>query len=510
MSDSRTKKSVKNSAVALLMYGFNLLLQFFSRKIFLDYLGTEILGLNTTATNLLQFLNLAELGIGAAIAFTLYKPLFDDDKDAINEILTLQGWYYRRIAIFVIVGSCVLMLFFPWIFSKSNLPLWYAYASYSVILLSALLSYFFNYKQVLLSADQKDYKIQYSYKAIMLLKVVIQTIAIKFLPYPYILWLFFEALFAIVATLTLNHTIKKTYPYLSNVKRPIKELKSRHNNLTKKIGQVFYHKIGGFALTQSSPLIIYAYANLTLLAVYGNYVIIVMAFSSLMASVFNSMNGGIGNLVASRNQERILSVFSELFSLRFLFITSICLGFYILSPTVIYLWIGKEYILNNATVLLIILNMFFTLNRSTVDNYIASYGLYGDIYAPLVAAMLNIGLSVLFGYYWGLNGILLGVCLSLFIVIFCWKPYYLFSRGLTEPINKYLKLLLKNLLSAIVSVGLIFSIMRKVSFTYYTTPGDVAYCVLMILLYFIACAIMQIVFKTGISSSFERFKRITR
>ena len=94
VTDSRTSKSIKNSLVALAFYFINLVLQFFSRKVFLDYLGAEILGLNTTATNLLQFLNLAELGIGSAIACTLYKPLLEKDTVAINEIVSLQGWLY--------------------------------------------------------------------------------------------------------------------------------------------------------------------------------------------------------------------------------------------------------------------------------------------------------------------------------------------------------------------------------------------------------------------------------
>lgn len=156
VTDSRTSKSIKNSLVALAFYFINLVLQFFSRKVFLDYLGAEILGLNTTATNLLQFLNLAELGIGSAIACTLYKPLLEKDTVAINEIVSLQGWLYRRIAWIVIVGSLVLMAFFPWIFAKMPLPLWYAYASFGVLLVSALLSYFVNYKQIVLSADQKE------------------------------------------------------------------------------------------------------------------------------------------------------------------------------------------------------------------------------------------------------------------------------------------------------------------------------------------------------------------
>ena len=159
--------------MALVFYFINLILQFFSRKIFLDYLGAEVLGLNTTATNLLQFLNLAELGVGAAIACTLYKPLAEKDTDTINEIVSLQGWLYRRIAWIVIAGSVVLMAFFPWIFAKMPLPLWYAYASFGVLLVSGLLSYFVNYKQIVLSADQQEYKIQYSYKASMLAKLLL-------------------------------------------------------------------------------------------------------------------------------------------------------------------------------------------------------------------------------------------------------------------------------------------------------------------------------------------------
>ena len=157
--ESRTSKSLKNAKVALAFYCINLLLQFFSRKIFLDYLGAEVLGLNTTAQNLLGFLNLAELGIGTAISYTLYKPLFLKDTDTINEIVSIQGWMYRNIAYVIIAGACILMCFFPWIFEKAQVPLWYAYGSFIVLLIGALLGYFANYRQIVLTADQKEYKI---------------------------------------------------------------------------------------------------------------------------------------------------------------------------------------------------------------------------------------------------------------------------------------------------------------------------------------------------------------
>ena len=84
VAESRTAKSLRNAKVALLFYFLNLVLQFFSRRIFLDYLGSEVLGLNTTAQNLLGFLNLAELGVGSAVAYNLYKPLYDKDINAVN------------------------------------------------------------------------------------------------------------------------------------------------------------------------------------------------------------------------------------------------------------------------------------------------------------------------------------------------------------------------------------------------------------------------------------------
>ena len=80
-SDSRSVKSAKNASVALLFYALSLLVQFFSRSVFINYLGADILGLNSTATSLLQFLNMAEMGLGAAVAFTLYKPIAENDKD---------------------------------------------------------------------------------------------------------------------------------------------------------------------------------------------------------------------------------------------------------------------------------------------------------------------------------------------------------------------------------------------------------------------------------------------
>ena len=118
---SRTYKSLRDTVVALVYYAINLVVVFFSRQVFITHLGPEVLGLNTTATSLLQFINLAELGIGIAIGVTLYKPLAENDQGTVNEIVSLQGWFYRKVAWVVIAASCVLMCFFPAIFAKPTI-----------------------------------------------------------------------------------------------------------------------------------------------------------------------------------------------------------------------------------------------------------------------------------------------------------------------------------------------------------------------------------------------------
>ena len=247
----------------------NLILQFYSRKIFLDYLGTEILGLNTTAQNILQFLNLAELGIGTAVGFSLYKPLAQGDRQAINEIVALQGHLYRRIALGIIVGAVVVSAFFPWIFGKMELPLWYAYGSFGALLLSNLLGYFVNFRQVVLTSAQMDYKVQYSINSWMLVKVACQMGAIALFSHPYEWWLALEVVFAIVSALTLRWVTHRNFPWLDGRGMTYRSLRDKYREVITKIKQLFVHRVGSFALTNSSTLVIYATSTLTEVAFYG-------------------------------------------------------------------------------------------------------------------------------------------------------------------------------------------------------------------------------------------------
>lgn len=507
---NRTQKGLKNSYVALIYYVLSILLGFVSRKVFLDYLGADLLGLNTTAQNLLGFLNLAELGIGSAIAFTLYKPLAFDDKKSVIEIITVQGWLYRKIANVVVVGSCILACFFPWIFSNIELPLWYAYASFGVYLFSSLLTYYVNYQQIILSANQEEYKITYSYKFVLLFQSICQIVAISYLPHPYIWWLAIQVLFSGLAAFNLNRVIRRDYPYLKIKLSKGKRLTREYPIIIKKVKQLFVHKISAFVLTQTSPLIIYAYTTLRDVALYGNYMLIINNVTYMFTSVFNGVTAGVGNLVAEGDHKKIMSLFQELFSARFFLATIFIYTLYKTIEPFITLWIGHEYVMPHITLVIMLCIMYIAMTRTTIDAFISAYGLYQDIYAPIIEACLNLGLSILFGSIWGISGILAGALISQVLVVLFWKPFFVFTRAFKESLLVYVKMyaihigcfLFSSLLSEYI---LSYILLSPTSFYYWVIDTVIVFLIFGTLLF-----VSMMLLTVGMKLFFTRVSHIIR
>lgn len=458
---SRTTKSLKNSFVSISFTLVTIFLQFFSRKVFLNFLGAEILGLNTTVVNLLQFLNLAELGIGSATTFSLYKPLREKNETALNDIISLQGHLYRRIAYLIIGGALILCIFFPLIFKKISLPLWYTYASFAVMLLSSLLGYFVNYKQILFSANQEEYKIAYSYRTIMMLKTVFQMSFIYFFQkYGYLWWLIWEGTFAIIGSISLNIMISRNFPFLKQSKKTYKTLKESYNWIITKIKQLFFHKIGSFVLGQCSTIIIYALLSLSMVAYYGNYMMIINGVILIIGSLFNSLGAGVGNLVAEGNYSKIKEVFIELFSIRFFIVALSCFMVFNLTPEFIRIWIGQEYLLSRTSLILLTITLYISLFRFTIDAFINAYGIFQDVYAPLIEGIINITFSIILGKYLGLNGILTGVLISQIIVIAIWKPYFLFTQKMKGMAKTYVLMYFKHIIQLGIVWGASYYILK--------------------------------------------------
>ena len=434
---SRTARVIQNAKVALFFYCINLILQFFSRKIFLDYLGAELLGLNTTAQSLIQFLNLAESGIATAVAFALYKPLSKGNQQEVIDIVSIQGWLYRRIAFVVIVGAVILMCFFPWIFAKAHVPLIYAYLTFIAFMVSALLGYFVNYRMVVLTADQKEYKITFCTQGIKVVKVTVQMWAISHLSDGYLWWVSMEFISAFITSVCLSYYLKQEYPWLVTQTPKVDQLKVTHAPILKKIKQMFFHKISSFVLAQSTSLIIFAFTSLTMVAIYGNYLIILGGCQMFVEALFKGVNASVGNLVAESNSKMVKNVFWKILTLKLFCAGGICSGFFFLSSSFVTLWVGQEYVMSIMPLGIMTCVYFIQMSR-TCDSFLWAYGMFKDVYASLIEVFLNVLLSIIFGYFWSLSGIFLGILISQIIIVNSWKAYFLFKTCFEENVGEYI------------------------------------------------------------------------
>ena len=121
MKDSRTKNALRNMIFGFFNKFVVLLFPFIIRTVIIKTLGSEYLGLNSLFISILQVLNLAELGFSAAIVYSMYKPIAENDTKTICALMNLYKKIYRVIGFTVMAIGLFLLLFLKF-FIKGAYP----------------------------------------------------------------------------------------------------------------------------------------------------------------------------------------------------------------------------------------------------------------------------------------------------------------------------------------------------------------------------------------------------
>lgn len=432
----RVHRSVMNIKVGMLFYVLSLILAFFSRKIFLDCLGAEFIGLTGMLMNIMSYLSVAELGIGTSIVYFLYKPLQEDNHERINEVMSMLAYLYRCIGAIIGVCGLIVSLFFPWWFDNltSGLPLVY-FAFYS-FLASSVSGYIFNYKQLLVSANQKQYMVNAYFQTIYIVQSLVQILLAYYYRNLY-LWVVVGLVFTIIGIIIFNIRIRQLYPWLDiSLKEGSRNLK-KYPEVLKKTRQIFMQKIKDLILYKSDELLVGIFVSVVQVAFYGNYTIITNKLNFLVNILSDGMNAGVGNLVAEGNDRNTMKVFWELTAVRFLIVGMIVFGLLLFLQPFVTCWFGAQYRLSDLIIYLLIFHIFIHLSRGVVQMYISAFGLYQDVWAAWTELFLNIAVTLTLAPFFGIVGILLGKIVSVFFISFFWKPFFLFSKGFKRNVSDY-------------------------------------------------------------------------
>ena len=444
MKESRTTKAILNAKYNLLFLIINIVIAFFSRKVFIDCLGTQFLGLSSTLQSLLSFLSLAELGIGTAIGVSLYKPLADDDKKSINEIVSVLGYYYRNIGLFILIVGVIISFFLPYIFEGEEISYVVVYLTFYAFLISTLVTYFLNYRQTLLSSDQKNYVVTKYIQTANVAKLLIQMV-VAYLTSNVYAWIIIELLFGFLACIILNLRINKTYPWLVSKVSIGKEKKSNYTHIKSYTKQLFIQKVAGFTANQISPLLIFSFVSLDMVTCATNYTTLLSKLTMFSNSIFFSTDAAIGNLIVSKDKNSIVDVYKEMFSMYFFLAIFFSYMLFFMMEPFIGLWLGKQFILGKIVLLLYVINFFVCQYTGATWQFLNGYGLFKDVWASISEMGIYLLFALLGGYLWGLEGILLAAALSKVSIHVFWKPYFLFTQGFCVSIWIYVKMLIRHL-----------------------------------------------------------------
>lgn len=433
----RTDKFFKNMKVTLAFYIINMILMFLSRSIFIKTLGADITGVNSLFTSLIGFLNVAELGVGTAVGYSLYKPLNERDFAKISDIMVIFKYYYEHIAKIILCLGIILSIFLP-LLIKGQIDLREAYIYYFIYLANCVLSYLFTYKQTLIIADQKQYKIATHLNLTKIFKIVIQCIMLYCIP-NFFIWLVFEVVFNLLGMIIANRTIDLEYKNVNYDKtKEIKILKLENHQIGENIRNMFFHKIGGFVVFQTDAIVISIFSTLKETAIYANYIMIINSLTGLLSNVIGSIMPSIGNLIAEGKNNKSYNIFRQLYLADHMLAIFISTITYKIIDEFIVFWVGKEYLFSKYILIALMINLYIQLSRGTKDRFKDGFGIYWDIYAPIVESVINLMFSIVFVYKMGIIGVFIGTIISNLLIIEIWKPYILFKEGFNISIKLYI------------------------------------------------------------------------
>ena len=415
--------------VGMLFYVLSLFLAFFSRKVFLDCLGTEFIGLTGMLMNIMSFLSVAELGIGTSIVYFLYKPLQEDDHEQTNRIMSMLAYLYRLIGFVIMACGVVVSLFFPWWFGHLSTGLPLVYFAFYAFLASTAAGYIFNYKQLLVTANQRQYLVNACFQTVFIVQSLVQIV----LAYHYrnlYLWVAVGLVFTLIGIAVFNVRIRRLYPWLSiNLREGRRNLR-QYPEVLLKTRQIFIQKLKDFILYRSDEILVGMFVSVVQVAFYGNYTIITNKLNFLVNILSDGMNAGVGNLVAEGDDRNTMKVFWELSAVRIFITGFVVFGLLLFLQPFVVCWFGPQYRLSDLIVYLLVFNIFIYLSRGVVEMFISAHGLFSDVWAAWTELAVNIAVTLSLAPFYGIVGILLGKIVSVFFIATFWKPHFLFTRGL--------------------------------------------------------------------------------
>ena len=424
MKIARTKNTVRNILTGSVSRIINIILPFFNRTVILYVMGTKYLGLSSLFTSILSFLSLSELGLGAAMVYSMYRPIARNDDETICALLNLYKRLYRIIGFVVLGLGMALMPFLRQLINDEIPPEINLHLLYFIYLFNSVLSYWlFAYKNALLQAHQRN-DVNNVISAVIIpasYAVMLGALWLTKNYYAYVIW---QPVFTIITNLIRSRYVDRHFPHL----KPRGEISSElRRSITKKVAALIGTKLNTVVLNAADNLVMSAFLGLTVIAVYGNYYMIMSSIIGFLGIIYSAMTAGLGNSLQTETVEKNYRDFEKLSFMNSWLVgwCSVCLV--CLYQPFMRIWVGEELMFPFYVVLELGLYFYIYQLRKIPVVYKDAAGIWWeDRFRPYVCMVTNVVLNILLVQIIGISGIILSTVFSLCISI-PWENYTIFK-----------------------------------------------------------------------------------
>ena len=438
MKIERTKNAARNIAFDGLLKLLNMVIPFILRSVMLYYLGVQYLGLNGLFRSILSFLNLAELGVGSAMVFSMYKPIAEDDRESICALLHLYRTLYRAIGLIIAVIGLALTPFLRGLINGDIPQDMNLYILYFMNLGSTVLTYWlFAYKRSLLDAHQRTDVVSKVSLCIQLVEYALKLPALIVFR-SYYIFLAIQLLAQVTINIVTAVQVNKIYPnYLPQGRLP----KAAVKDIVRRVRDLFTSKFAGVVFNFADTIVISAFMGLAVLAVYQNYFFVITALRTFIDVIIVACIAGVGNSLVTESVEKNYNDFARI-TMLFGWIMGVGSAMLLcMYQPFMEIWMGTENMLTYNYVICFVI-YFYTMGMNKIINMFKdAAGIWRkDRFRPLVAALVNLGLNLATVRWLKLYGVLLSSVIAIVAVEIPWLFHNLFREVFSRKyLGQYVK-----------------------------------------------------------------------
>lgn len=459
-NNTRYSNSIKNALTGCIGQTIIIILSFISRSVFIAVLGVSYSGLNGLFTNILSVLSLAELGIGEAIIFSLYKPIAMEDKEKIKSLMKLYKQSYNLIGILVAsLGISIIPILKYIVTEEQQIPNMILF--YILFLSNSVISYFYAYKKSIILANQKAYLCNYINLIISILKTILQIIVLL-VTKSFILYLLIQIVFTYLNNVIISRIADKIYPFLNEKANEINKNERKHIFINIKALTVY--KVGGILLNSIDNIIITKFCGLIWVGYIGNYTLIINSINTMLSSIFNSITASVGNLIVTENNEKKFFIFKVINLVNFWFFGLCTIALWNLCDYFIETWLSYQFVISKELLFAILLNFYFVGMHNSIFIFRGATGMFRETkFIILITAALNLLLSIILVNKMGILGVFIATFIARITTNIWYEPYILYKKYFKINSIKYFIDMIKYIIILCITNFIVNIFIRNIS-----------------------------------------------